>query len=134
MNHLIIILLCLICSITFAQSKKRIKKRFKFKKSKNKFFKNQNEKQSKLIGELQYNLFEVQSELENAQNQISFQNEEIEKLKNTIKEQIIEPEWQKVLKRNTIVSYSNFFKKYPQSNYAILSEENAWKKAIQKKQ
>ena len=39
MNHLIIILLCLTCSITFAQSKKELKKDLNSKKSKNKFFK-----------------------------------------------------------------------------------------------
>ncbi len=133
MKHLIIILLCLTCSITFAQSKKELKKDLSSKNLKINSLKNQNDKQSKLIGELQLDLFEVQSELENAQNQISFQNEEIEKLKNTIEERIIKPEWKKVLKRNTIVSYSNFFKKYPQSNYAILAEENAWEKAYSKK-
>ena len=132
-KQLFIILLCLTCSITFAQSKKELKKDLSLKNQKINSLKNQNESQSKLIGKLQFDLFEVQSELENAQNQISIQSEEIELLKNNLTEKIIKPKWQKVLKINTIASYSEFFKEYPQSNYAILAEENAWKKAHTRK-
>ena len=45
---------------------------------------------------------------------------------------IVGPEWEKIKKKNMIVSYAEFIKKYPNSSYAKLADEAAWDKAVEK--
>ena len=46
---------------------------------------------------------------------------------------IVGPEWVKIKKKNMIVSYKEFIKKYPNSSYTKFAYEAAWDKAVEKK-
>lgn len=45
---------------------------------------------------------------------------------------LVEPEWEKIKKKNSIISYREFIERYPNSSYIDLAYEAAWKKAQDK--
>ena len=45
---------------------------------------------------------------------------------------LVEPEWEKIKKKNSIISYREFIKSYINSSYLYLAHEAAWKKAKDK--